>query len=77
MQEKNIKNDFEKYFCKLMDRSVFGKTMKNERKYRDVKLVTVAKRTMYFVSETIDHTIFLQEKLFTGNELVIETNKHR
>ena len=44
-----------------MDRSVFGKTMKNERKYRDVKLVTVAKRTIYFVSETIDHTIFLQE----------------
>ena len=65
------KNDFEKDFFKLMNNSVFGKTMENVRKHRDIKLVTTDKRRNQLASEPNYHTT----KYFSENLLAIEMKK--
>ena len=52
-------NDFEKDFYKLMNNAVFGKTMENIRKHRNIKLVTTDKKRSKLVSEPNYHTINL------------------
>ena len=47
---------------------VFGKTLKNVRKHRDIKLATTERRRNYLVSKKNDHTskIFTKYLLVTG-----------
>ena len=53
---KEAKNEFEKDFFKLINNSVFEKTMENIRNHRDIKLVTLDKRRKRLVSEPIYHS---------------------
>ena len=60
------KNEFEKDFFKLMNNSVFGKTMENVRKHRDIKLVTTNEKRNKLVSEPKYHTTkYFSENLYT------------
>ena len=68
---KEAKNDFEKDFFKLMNNAVFGKTMENVRKHREIKLVTTGKRRNRLVSEPNYQTT----KWFSEKLLAIEMKK--
>ena len=68
---KVAKNDFKKDVFKLMNNSVFGKTMENIRKHRDNKLVATDKKRNKLVSEPNYDTInYISEDLS-----IIEVNK--
>ena len=69
--KKEAKNDFEKDFFKLINNLVFGKTMENVRKDRDIKLVTTNEKRNKLVSEPSYHTT----KRFSENLLAIEMKK--
>ena len=68
---KIAENDFEKDFLKLMNNAVYGKTMENVRKHRDIKLVTTHKKRSKLVSEPNYHTI----NSFSENLSIIEMRR--
>ena len=61
----------EKDICKLMNNSVFRKTMENVRKRWDTKLITTDKRRDQLVSEPNHH----KTKYFPEELLAIEMKK--
>ena len=54
-----------------MNNSVFGKTLKNARKHRDIKLVTTERKNNYLVPQLNYHTT----TFFTEYLLAIEVKK--
>ena len=63
------KNSFEKDFFKLMNNSVFGKTMENLRKRQDIKLVTDKEQLLKWASKPT----FISSKIF--NEDLVAVHK--
>ena len=72
---KLAKNDFEKNLFKLMNNSVFGKTMENIRKHWDIKLVTTDKKRSKLVSEPNYHTINLISSIIEMEKTKVKMNK--
>ena len=68
---KDAKNDFEKDFFKLMNNSVFGKTMENVRNHRDIRIVTSDKRRSILASEPNYHST----KYISKDLLIMEMKK--
>ena len=68
---KEAKNDFEKHFFKLINNSVFGKTLENVRNHRDIKLVTTNEKRRKYVSEPN----IMSPKSFSENVMAIEMRK--
>ena len=70
-KRKNTVNSFEKYFFKLMNNSVFGKTMENIRKIINVKLINNSKDCIRCVSKPN----FISQKIFSKNFVAIHQVK--
>ena len=68
------KNDLKKDFFRLMNNAVSGKTMKNVRKHRDIKLVTTERRKNYLVLEPNYHNTKFFTKKLLAKELKITTD---
>ena len=65
------KNDFEKDFFKLMNNSVFGKTMENLRKRVDIRLVTNEKDARKLISKAN----YNRRTIFSENLMAIHMNR--
>ena len=65
---QKARNNFEKDFFKLMNNAVFGKTVENVRRQREINFVTTPRKRKYLVSEPNYHI----QIFFTENLLVIE-----
>ena len=70
-KRKNAKNAFEKDFFKLMNNSVFGKTMENLRKRVDVRLVTSKHKLLKLASKPT----FVSSKIFNDNLVAVHKIK--
>ena len=67
----NAKNAFEKDFFKLMNNSVFGKTMENIRKRVNVKIITDEKKLLKYSSKPT----YVSSKIFNENLVAVHKIK--
>ena len=67
---KKAKNEFEKDFFKLMNNTMFGKTMENIRKHKDIKLITNEKAYLRNVMKPNFKSGVLFGKNLMGCEMV-------
>ena len=65
------KNNFEKDFFKLMNNSVFGKTMENIRNRKDIKLVTSKQQALKLIAKPN----FKHRTIFTENLISVHMSK--
>ena len=70
-KRKTAKNTFEKDFFKLMNNSVFGKTMENLRKRVDIRLVTSKHKLLKLSSKPT----FVSSKIFNDNLVAVHKIK--
>ena len=70
-KRNHAKNSFEKDFFKLMNNSVFGKTMENLRKWVDVRLVTNEKKLDKLTSKPT----YVSSKIFNENLMAVHKVK--
>ena len=72
-KRKNANTSFEKDFFKLMNNSVFGKTMENLRKRVDVRLVTDKDQLAKWTSKPT----YVSSKIFNGNLVAVHKLKEK
>ena len=70
---KDAKNEFEKDFFKLMNNSVFGRTMENIRNHKDMKLVISDKKYQKYVMKPN----FKDEYPFSKELFAVEMGKRK
>ena len=51
--KKRVKSDFEKDCFRLLNNTVFGKTMEKVRKHRDMQLVTIKEEETFWYQNQI------------------------
>ena len=72
---KQAKNDFEKNFYKLMNNSVFGKTMENLRNRVDIKIVRSNEKDK--IRKLVASPLYSRHVIFTNDQVGIDMHKSR
>ena len=72
-KRKNAENTFEKDFFKLMNNSIYGKTMENLRKRVDVKLITNEQKLLKVTSKPS----YVSSKIFNENLVAVHKIKEQ
>ena len=71
-KRKNANNDFEKDLFKLMNNSVYGKTMENVRKHGDFEIVHAPERFQKLVNKPL----FKHRHIINEDLVIVEKDKH-